>query len=310
MITNPSVQQIWQNIHYIRENQVMLDSDLATLYALPVKRLNEQVQRNRARFPVSFMFQLTKEEFEPLRSQIATSNMICNRLKLQDLMSVPSENMPLRSQFATSNSKRGGRRHLPYAFTEQGVAMVSAILNTEEAIRISILIMETFVRVRKEKNTRILIEGAEAQIQYLRSEFDQKLEAQTRVLLDAISQKTMAVVVERSEDQSVFQSFLTSIPCVTAQDIQKAVAKHYSMDVQDLSKETREKRISLPRQVAMYLMRETLALSFKEIGTCFGGMNHTTVLHGYQKIKSAVLINFKIRTDIEVIQKFLQGSKY
>lgn len=86
----------------------MLDNDLAELYGVPAKRLNEQVKRNRARFPEDFMFQLTEEEYESLRSQFATSK------------------------------GRGGRRYLPFVFTEQGVAMLSSVLNSERAVQVNI----------------------------------------------------------------------------------------------------------------------------------------------------------------------------
>ena len=98
----------------------MIDFDLADLYGVTTSRLNEQVTRNRKRFPKDFMFRLTKEEANSLRSQIAISN-----------------------------TGRGGRRYLPYAFTEQGVAMLSTVLNSEQAIEVNIAIMRTFVRLRQ-----------------------------------------------------------------------------------------------------------------------------------------------------------------
>ena len=98
--------QIKNLIYEIRGNKVMLDSDLADLYEVPTFRLNEAVKRKRARFPQNFMFQLTKEEYDFLISQ-----------------------------FAISKTGRGGRRTLPYVFTEQGVAMLSSVLNSEKAIQ-------------------------------------------------------------------------------------------------------------------------------------------------------------------------------
>lgn len=110
-----------QNLIYeIRGHKVMLDSDLARLYEVPTFRLNEVVKRNMKRFPNNFMFQLTKDEFDSLISQIAISK-----------------------------SKRGGRRYMPYVFTEQGVAMLSSVLNSEKAIQINIQIMNTFVQMRQ-----------------------------------------------------------------------------------------------------------------------------------------------------------------
>ena len=112
--------QIKNLIYEIRDYKVMLDSDLADLYGVPTKRLNEAVKRNITRFPSNFMFQLNEEDL-----------------------------LDLRSQIATSSSKHGGRRYMPYVFTEQGVAMLSSVLNSEKAIQINIQIMNTFVQMRQ-----------------------------------------------------------------------------------------------------------------------------------------------------------------
>src|SRR5687767_8316194 len=110
-------ERIEQKIYLIRGHKVMLDSDLALLYGVPTKRLNEQVTRNRDRFPEDFMFRLTADEAESLRSQIATSN-----------------------------EGRGGRRYLPQVFTEQGVAMLSSVLRSDHAVQVNIAIMRAFVK--------------------------------------------------------------------------------------------------------------------------------------------------------------------
>ena len=113
------LQVIQSKIYEIRGQKVMLDFDLAEMYGTETKRLKEAVRRNIKRFPSDFMFELTKEEFATLRSQIATSN------------------------------KRGGTRYMPYAFTEPGVAMLSSVLNSEVAIEININIMRAFIAVRQ-----------------------------------------------------------------------------------------------------------------------------------------------------------------
>jgi hypothetical protein len=105
-------------IYYIRGHKIMLDADLAELYQVPTKRLNEQVKRNIGRFPEDFMFQLTENEFENLRSQNATSSW-------------------------------GGRRVAPYAFTEHGVLMLSSVLNSERAIKVNIQIMRIYTKMRE-----------------------------------------------------------------------------------------------------------------------------------------------------------------
>lgn len=110
---------IQNKIYEIRGQKVMLDFDLAQMYEVENKRLKEAVKRNLSRFPSDFMFTLTQQEFQSLRSQIATSN-------------------------------RGGTRYLPYAFTEQGVAMLSSVLNSEKAIEVNIAIIRTFVLIRQQ----------------------------------------------------------------------------------------------------------------------------------------------------------------
>ena len=136
-----SVEVIERRIYLIRGQKVMIDFDLAEVYGESTRRLNEQVTRNKKRFPEDFMFRLTKEEAESLRSQVAISN----DLRLQIATSKPN----LRSQFAISSSKHGGRRYLPRAFTEQGVAMLSSVLNSDQAIEVNIAIMRAFVRLRQ-----------------------------------------------------------------------------------------------------------------------------------------------------------------
>jgi hypothetical protein len=132
--TLQAIIEIQNLIYTIRGVSVKLDTELASIYGVETKRLNEQVKRNQERFPESFMFQLTNEEYESSRSQIATlDNLEVN----------------LRSQIATSSGKHGGKRYLPYVFTEQGVAMLSAVLKSQTAIQTSIQIMNAFVAMRQ-----------------------------------------------------------------------------------------------------------------------------------------------------------------
>lgn len=129
------IKEIENLIFTIRGIQVMLDAHLAEMYGISTGRLNEQVKRNKERFPESFMFQLTSSEFEHLKSQ----NAIFNE---------PAKT--LRSQNAIIKNQRGKhRKYLPFVFTEQGVAMLSAVLRSPEAVRVSIQIMQAFVEMRK-----------------------------------------------------------------------------------------------------------------------------------------------------------------
>jgi hypothetical protein len=137
--------QIENCIYTIRNLQVMIDADLAELYQIDVRTLNQAVKRNIERFPAEFMFQLTVDENSALTSQIQTVNS--GKILQSQILSVVA-NRPLRSQIVISNS-RGGRRYLPYAFTEQGVAMLSAVLKSSTAVKTSIQIINAFVAMRR-----------------------------------------------------------------------------------------------------------------------------------------------------------------
>jgi hypothetical protein len=140
-----------RSILVLRGQRVMLDETLADLYGVPVKVLNQAVKRNAARFPEDFMFQVTAEEAAALRSQIVTSKP----------------------------AGRGGRRYEPFAFTEQGVAMLSSVLRSERAVQVNIEIMRAFVRMR-----RVLAEHAELATKL--TQLERKYDGQFRVVFDAL----------------------------------------------------------------------------------------------------------------------------
>jgi len=143
------IVRVEDRILSVRGHRVMLDADLAELYGVPTKRLNEAVRRNAARFPEDFMFQLTVDEAETLRSQFATSN------------------------------GRGGRRYIPYVFTELGVAMLSSVLNSERAVQVNIAIMRAFVRLRE-------LAASHKDILQRLDEMEGKYDQQFNVVFDAI----------------------------------------------------------------------------------------------------------------------------
>ena len=144
-------EKVDQAIRLIRGHRVMLDSDLAALYAVPTKVLNQAVRRNRARFPEDFMFQLTQQEADSLRSQ-----------------------------FVTLKVGRGEhRKYRPYVFTEQGVAMLSGVLRSRRAVQVNVAIMRAFVRLRA-------IIGSNKVLARRLSELEKKYDAQFRVVFDAI----------------------------------------------------------------------------------------------------------------------------
>lgn len=142
-------ERIRQAIVALRGHRVMLDADLSILYQVETKALIRAVKRNRARFPADFMFQLTDEELEILRRQFGTS------------------------------SGWGGRRHLPYAFTEHGVAMLSSVLRSPRAVQVNIEIMRTFVRIRQMVKSNAALAKRLAAL-------EQKYDGQFRVVFEAL----------------------------------------------------------------------------------------------------------------------------
>lgn len=150
MENNLNENLIANRIFTIRGMRVMLDFHLAEMYGIPTKRLNEQVRRNPERFPQDFMFQLTEEEYENLRLHFATSGLDPDETEADDL---PTH---LRSHFATSSELGksaakvwGGRRYLPYVFTEHGVMMLSSVLSSPQAVAMNIKIIRVYIKLRE-----------------------------------------------------------------------------------------------------------------------------------------------------------------
>jgi hypothetical protein len=142
-------ERIARSILVIRGRKVLLDADLAAMYGVPTKALVQAVKRNPERFPDDFLFQLNREEFDHLRSQIVTSN------------------------------PRGGRRYPPYAFTEQGVAMLSGVLNSPRAIAVNVQIMRAFVQLRQ-------MAASHAHLARRLDQLERRYDAQFKVVFDAI----------------------------------------------------------------------------------------------------------------------------
>ena len=176
----PPVDPIEGLIYLLRGQRVMLDSDLAALYAVPTKALNQAARRNLNRFPKDFMFQLSAAEADNLRSQFVTSNS--DRTGNIAKSARKSGDLPpaLRSQSVTSNSAaRGGRRNRPLVFTEQGVAMLSSVLRSERAVKVNIGIMRTFVRLRQLLASHVDLERRLA-------ELEQKYDRRFKAVFEAI----------------------------------------------------------------------------------------------------------------------------
>lgn len=190
-------------IYVIRGQKVMLDEDLARIYGVQTRRLNEQVKRNLGRFPKDFMFQLTEKEYENLMSQNATSSADSDlksqsavakderQVKSQMVTSKSGEH--LKSQNATSNW--GGRRKLPYAFTEHGTVMLASVLNSPKAVHASIQVVKAFVRLRE------LITNNKTLSKRL-DELEDKYDQQFAVVFDAV-RKLMTPAAKESERKQI-----------------------------------------------------------------------------------------------------------
>ena len=155
----------------LRGQRVILDADLAEIYGVPTKRLNEQVKRNADRFPEDFMFQLTAQEWDNLKSQIATSSseVVGNkgdeslRSQIATLKQSVGDETDKSNWSQIATSSHGGRRKLPYAFTEHGAIMAATVLNSPEAVAMSVFVVRAFVLMRERlaANTEILRRLAE-----------------------------------------------------------------------------------------------------------------------------------------------------
>jgi phage regulator Rha-like protein len=141
------IERVESAIHLIRGHRVMLDSDLAQIYEVSTKQLNQQLKRNRERFPKDFAFQLTAQEFTSLRSQIVTSK------------------------------QRGGRRYLPWVFTEHGSLMLASVLNSEVAIQASVRVVRAFVRLRE-------MVAANAQLASKLQDLERRLDSHDETIVD------------------------------------------------------------------------------------------------------------------------------
>ncbi len=184
-------ENVAQLVFFIRGEKVMFDADLAMLYGVEVRSLNQAVARNllygvevrslnqavarnRKRFPADFAFQLTDDELAALRSQLVISKSPTSQASSR-----------LRSQIVISNTGRGGRRYLPYAFTEQGVAMLSSVLRSPRAVEVNIAIMRTFVQLRRLMDSN---RDLARKIESLEKKYDEQFSAVFAAIKELISQ--------------------------------------------------------------------------------------------------------------------------
>lgn len=185
-------QTIQSKIYTIRGVQVMLDEDLAVLYGVETKNLNKAVNRNMDRFPEKFRFQLTQEEYDNLKFQIGTSSL----------------NASLRSQFVTLEKQHGGRRYLPYVFTEQGVSMLSAVLRSKTAIEVSIKIIDSFVNMRKFLSQNASLFTRIESIEKRQISYEIKNDTKVDAILNAIEEKGTPQKQHIFYDGQIFDAYL------------------------------------------------------------------------------------------------------
>lgn len=189
-------------IYTIRGLQVILDSDLAELYGVETKNLNRAVNRNSDRFPQNFMFQLSEVEYQSLRSQFVTSSSSAS-LRFQNGTLDAEESF--RSQFVTLENGRGKhRKYLPYVFTEQGVAMLSAVLRSQSAVQMSIHIINAFVEMRKFISNNAFIFQRLDILEQKQTKTDEKVEA----ILNAIEDKSIKPKQGIFYDGQVYDAYL------------------------------------------------------------------------------------------------------
>ncbi|MGI8907275.1 MAG: ORF6N domain-containing protein [Candidatus Sumerlaeaceae bacterium] len=174
----PSTSAIAHMVHWIRHEKVMLDEDLAQLYGVTTGALNQAVKRNLDRFPDDFVFQLTAEEYHALRSQNVTLDIDeeLGGLKSQIVISntKAAQNQSSKLSQNVTSSRGGRKRSLPYAFTEQGVAMLSSVLRSPRAVEVNIAIMRTFVQLRRLMDSN---RDLERKIETLEKKYDEQFAA-------------------------------------------------------------------------------------------------------------------------------------
>ena len=173
-ITRPSIEKM---IYVIRDKQVMLDSDLAILYRVETGALNRAVKRNISRFPEDFRFQLTKEEYQNLRCQTGISS------------------------FAQGENNYGGRRTLPYVFTEQGISMLASVLHSEVAIKVSIGIMRAFVEMRRFIANNALLFERISNVELKQLEYQKQTDEKLDQIFDAFS--LIVSLIQKAEKEIV-----------------------------------------------------------------------------------------------------------
>jgi hypothetical protein len=263
-----TISEIKQRIHSVRGLKIVLDQDLAQFYQTETKILNQAVRRNSNRFPIDFAFRLKEVEY--------------NTIALLEVMN--------------KADNRGGRRYLPYGFTQEGISMLSGVLNSEIAINVNILIMRAFVQLRE-------VSEAHLNLAARFDQFENRCEEQFRRILE--NQRNAPIPSSASlkkDDDSAFETCLSANENRSGLNlIHQTVAKYFGISIATLKLHNRTPEIVLPRQIAIYLIRTHLGLSLKQIGRIYS-KDHSTILTAYRKISASSETN-------PIVQKAIQATE-
>ncbi|MEO5969854.1 MAG: helix-turn-helix domain-containing protein, partial [Bdellovibrionia bacterium] len=256
----------------LRGSRVVLDSDLTGLFQTSTSALNQAVRRNSDRFPGNFMFKLTQSELELVNAQNAVMN------------------------FKT----HGGRRSMPRCFTQVGVAILSVVLKSDRAIQVNTAIMRAFDEIQEEPLS--LQEAAKNQksITDILIKIESKLEQiQLGSIISAVKPKEL---IELNPQPVLLLREKTN---GKVEKITKAVSIYFGITCKNILVATRVKSIVVPRQIAIYLIRQHSNMTLKEIAGYFGGKDHTTILHACRKIEMALNKDEKTRNAVDQIQNHI-----
>jgi hypothetical protein len=278
-VTTTVSNEIREHIHMVRGKKVISDSNLAILFRTDSRSINQVVKRNRSRFPDDFAFQISKEEYRAL---------------IEDGI--------------ISRPQKGGRKNMPSFFTFQGVIAVSGLFHSPRAVEISVACARAFD----------YLSGNQAPDQNSSTMFlfSERLGRIENALLNL--EKNLTVSSSQNALQPGFSNERPFKPLETKKTVQVRktdeimvlVAKYYGISVTDLKKQTRRSKFSVPRQIAIYLVRKTTNLGFRDIGELFGGKDHTTILHACNKIGNSIKEReSNLGTDVLRIEEIYEAKK-
>jgi hypothetical protein len=289
---------IRQHIYFIRKRYVILDSDLARLYDVQTRILNQSVKRNLKHFPnENFMFQMTREDCTVLRSQ--------------------------RESIKLGHGKHS--KYLPLAFTLHGAVLVSSLLRNSRAVEANIAITQAFVDLKQPEEAKLrsgikpdhfdsdFTVNVLTEIKNLKNNISCSLENITQSLntltlkVDALNTRSELQITPVQPAQKLLTNPISTQPIsrshnLTVDHIQSVIAEYFFLTVRELKQTSRKPSIELPRQIAMYLIRKKTQLGLKEIGKHFGNRDHTTVLHACQQIESKLKSDVPLQQTLNTIQ--------